>query len=294
MSNIIDGKKIANSICNELSKKLIILKSKYGIIPGLAVLLVGNDPVSEVYVKNKISKCKELGINSFEIQLPENVLQNQLIKKLEFLNNDPKVHGILVQLPLPKHIDTDVIINTIVPNKDVDGFSNINVGRLVNNLPGFVPCTPLGCLQLIKSVRTNLSGLKAVIVGRSSIVGKPMLYLLLQENCTVSIVHSKTVNIEDEVKTADIVVAAVGVPELVNSDWIKPGTIVIDVGINRIIRGKKSMLVGDVNFEKVKDIAEYITPVPGGVGPMTIAYLISNTIKAACISKNIDIDKIII
>ncbi|AIL64726.1 Bifunctional protein FolD protein [Rickettsiales bacterium Ac37b] len=292
MNNIIDGKAIAASVCDEIAKKLLILKNKHGIVPGLAVLLVGNNPASEVYVRNKVKKCKEIGINSFEVQLPENIVQKQLVSKLEFLNNDPKVHGILVQLPLPKHIDSDIIINTIDPNKDVDGFSSVNIGRLVNNLPGFVPCTPLGCLQLIKSVRPNLSGLKAVVIGRSNIVGKPMLHLLLQENCTVSMVHSKTVNIENEVKTADIVIAAVGVPELVTSNWIKPGAIVIDVGINRVIRGGKSMLIGDVKFEDIKDTVYALTPVPGGVGPMTIAYLLNNTVKAACMSKNIDMDQI--
>jgi methylenetetrahydrofolate dehydrogenase (NADP+)/methenyltetrahydrofolate cyclohydrolase len=278
---VIDGKKIAAEFKSKFTKQLIILQEEKKITPGLAVILVGEDPASEVYVRNKLRFTREVGIHSFEFKMPHSILQKNLISKIEHLNNDPKVHGILVQLPLPQHINETAVINAINPDKDVDGFHVSNVGKLATNQEGFVPCTPLGCLRLIKTIQEDLTGLKAVVIGRSNIVGKPMAALLLRENCTITMLHSKSLNIPEEVKQADIVIAAVGIAQFVKGAWIKPGAIVIDVGINRISTPSGTKLIGDVEFEEAIKVAKAITPVPGGVGPMTIISLLENTIKAA-------------
>ena len=253
------------------------LKADKDITPGLAVVLVGDDPASEVYVRNKNKQAKEVGMHSLEFSLPGSIGEAELLAKVQSLNLNPEVHGILVQLPLPKHINESAVINAIHPDKDVDGFHVINAGKLATGQDGFVPCTPLGCLMLLKDTIGDLSGKHAVIIGRSNIVGKPMAALLLKEHCTVTIAHSKTKDLPSVVKQADIVVAAVGKAEMVKGAWLKPGAIVIDVGINRV-SGK---LVGDVDFASCQGIAAAITPVPGGVGPMTIACLLENTLKSA-------------
>lgn len=288
MSIVIDGKKIAKEFRERIKLSVDWLKAHHYITPGLAVVMIGEHPASQIYVRNKVKFSQEVGMNSFEHFLPSNITENNLINKIEYLNNDPKVHGILVQLPLPKHINAKSIINAINPHKDVDGFHVQNIGKLVTGQDGFVSCTPQGCLKLIKKIEPNLQGLKAVIIGRSNIVGKPMAHLLLNENCTVTIAHSKTRNIAAECKTADILIAAVGHPQLVKKDWVKPGSIVIDVGISRIIQPKGIYkLVGDVDFNQVKDLVRAITPVPGGVGPMTIACLLNNTLISAYMTKGI-------
>ncbi|WP_353279632.1 bifunctional methylenetetrahydrofolate dehydrogenase/methenyltetrahydrofolate cyclohydrolase FolD [Wolbachia endosymbiont (group B) of Xanthorhoe designata] len=289
MSIIINGKKIANDLCEELSKKIDILKKEYNVFPCLKVILVGSNPASQVYVRNKQRKAESIGISSETIVLPDSISEDELIKKVNTLNEDPSVHGILVQLPLPKHISASRIINTVSVEKDVDGFHDENVGRLVKGEKNcLIPCTPKGSLHLIKSVENNLSGKNAVIIGRSNIVGKPMFHLLLQENCTVTILHSQSRDLADYCSKADIVVAAVGKPNFVQPDWIKKGAIVIDVGINSINIGNQSKLVGDVDFERVKEKIKAITPVPGGVGPMTIAFLMINTVVAACLQREVD------
>lgn len=279
---IIDGKQVAADLRKSLAVEVAELKTQ-GIVPGLTVVLVGEDPASQVYVRNKVKQTTEVGMVSNEIKLPAETTQEALLAQLQQLNNDPSVHGILVQLPVPKHIDESTIIAAIAPEKDVDGFHAMNSGRLVNGEKGaLVPCTPQGCILLAKQhLGNDLSGKHAVVIGRSNIVGKPVALLLLQENCTVTIAHSRTVNLPDVCKQADIVVAAVGIPEFVQADWVKPGATVIDVGINRIERDGKNKLVGDVNYTPVADIAAGITPVPGGVGPMTIACLLKNTVEAA-------------
>lgn len=290
-ARLIDGKAFAENLRNKIATQVEVLKSKHHITPGLAVVLVGNDPASQVYVRNKGKQTKEVGMNSFEYILPEDTTQKQLIAKVESLNKDSKVHGILVQLPLPKHIDETSIINAIVPEKDVDGFHPVNVGKVTTGQKdAMVSCTPLGCILLINDVLGNdLSGKKALVIGRSNIVGKPVANLLIQQNATVTIAHSRTSNLKEECKQADIIVAAVGKPLLVKGDWIKPGAVIIDVGINRTTQGDGSTkLVGDVDFESAKTIASAITPVPGGVGPMTIACLLQNTLKATCQQKQID------
>jgi methylenetetrahydrofolate dehydrogenase (NADP+)/methenyltetrahydrofolate cyclohydrolase len=287
-STIIDGKKIAEKLNMELSHKIALLGERYHLTPGLAVILVGEDPASDVYVRNKIKYSKQVGIHSFEYRMHGDTSQKMLIAKIEHLNNDPKVHGILIQLPLPKHIDEIAVINSIEPNKDVDGFSSVNAGKLVTGQDGLFPCTPLGCMKLIKLYLKDLCGLKAVIIGRSNIVGKPMANLLLREDCTLTVVHSKTANIINEVSSADILISAAGAPKLVKKEWVKPGAFILDVGITRVSLGDgNTRLVGDVDFDNVKDITSYITPVPGGVGPMTIACLLENTMKAACRLRNI-------
>jgi len=291
-AKIIDGKAFAENLRKEIAQKVKKLKDKHGITPGLAVVLVGEDPASQVYVRNKGKQTKEVGMNSYEFKLPDNILQKELLDQIIKLNNDPNIHGILVQLPLPKGLDETAIINTIKPEKDVDGFSIANVGKMVTGQKsGMIPCTPMGCMMLIKDTIGDLTGKNAIVIGRSNIVGKPIAQLLLQENCTVTMAHSRTSNLEAECKRADIVVSAVGVEEIVRGSWIKPGAIVIDVGINRVQTCDGNYkLAGDVCFEEVSKVAGAITPVPGGVGPMTIACLLSNTVKAACLQNGVDIE----
>lgn len=280
-TKIIDGKAFAAKLRSDIAKRVAALKAEKNITPGLAVILVGEDPASEVYVRNKGKQTLEVGMNSYEFKLPANTTQDALLAKVKELNADNNVHGILVQLPLPKHIHEDTVINTITPEKDVDGFHILNSGKLATGQDGFVPCTPLGCWMMLRDHFGDLSGKHAVIIGRSNIVGKPMASLLLKENCTITIVHSRTKDLPAMVKQADIVVAAVGRPNMVKGDWIKPGAVVIDVGINRIEVDGKTKLVGDVATEECMGIAAAITPVPGGVGPMTIACLLENTYKSA-------------
>ena len=272
---IIDGKKEAQLLRDEIKKEIDSIKSKNNKVPGLAVILIGDFAPSQIYVKNKEKNAKEVGIYSEVIRYPKEVLEQEVLKKIRALNDNDAVSGILVQLPLPSQINKEKIINAIDPLKDVDGFHPINVGNLSSGYNATVPCTPLGCLLLIKTIEPNLSGKHAVIIGRSNLNGKPMAQLLLKENCTVTIVHSKTKNLKIECLKADILVAGVGVPNLVKSDWVKKDSIVIDVGINKM--GDK--IVGDVEFETVKEKVKAITPVPGGVGPMTIACLLKNTLE---------------
>jgi methylenetetrahydrofolate dehydrogenase (NADP+)/methenyltetrahydrofolate cyclohydrolase len=281
MATIIDGKALAALIVKEVGKDVASFEKQYNIKPGLAVVLVGEDPASQVYVRNKVLRANESGLNSIERKLPADVDQPTLNKVVDELNQDPAVHGILVQLPLPEHLDEEYIINAIAPEKDVDGFHPVNVGRLNSGQETLTPCTPLGCLIMLQRELGDLTGKNAVIIGRSNIVGKPMAALLLQQSCTVTIVHSRTRDIEKIVKQGDIVVAAVGRSEMVKSHWIKPGAAVIDVGINAIEVDGKRKLVGDVDFADVEPVAGAITPVPGGVGPMTIACLMKNTLTAA-------------
>ena len=282
-ADIIDGKAFAANLRETIAKQVAILKDKHNLTPGLAVVIVGEDPASQIYVRNKNKSTLEAGMNSFEHKLPEETSEADLLALVEKLNNDPAVHGILVQLPLPKHINESAVIDAINPAKDVDGFHVINSGLLATGGDAIVPCTPLGCLLMLQDKLGNMSGLDAVVVGRSNIVGKPMAQLLLNESCTVTIAHSRTKNLPDVVGRADIVVAAVGRPEIIKGDWIKPGATVIDVGINRIATDEgKSRIVGDVEFAAAAERAGAITPVPGGVGPMTIACLLKNTVTAAC------------
>jgi methylenetetrahydrofolate dehydrogenase (NADP+)/methenyltetrahydrofolate cyclohydrolase len=286
-AKIIDGKAFAAGLRGRIGDAVATLKAEKGLTPGLAVVLVGENPASEVYVRNKNKQTLEAGMNSFEHKLPAETRQDELLALVQRLNEDPAVNGILVQLPLPEQIDEQAVINAINPDKDVDGFHVINAGRLMTaakgSAPALVPCTPLGCLMLLKDQLGDLSGLRAVIVGRSNIVGKPMAQLLLQESCTVTIAHSRTKDLPGVCREADILVAAVGRPHMVKGDWIKPGATVIDVGINRIeAEGGKTRLVGDVDTEAAKQVAGAVTPVPGGVGPMTIAVLLANTVTAAC------------
>ena len=289
--NIIDGKAFSERIREKVKSHVDNLKTNHDIVPGLAVVLVGEDPASKVYVKNKGIQTKKAGMNSYEYKLEETVDEKTLLELVKKLNDDPNVHGILCQLPLPKHLNEDMIINTIKPSKDVDGFHISNVGLLNTGQKSLVPCTPLGCLMLLREFVGNLEGKKATVIGRSNIVGKPMFNLLLSENCTVTVVHSKTKNIEEICKTSDIIVAAVGRPNFVKSSWIKQGAVIIDVGINRVNieeNGEtKSKLIGDVDFENCSKFANAITPVPGGVGPMTIACLLANTLVACCRSNNL-------
>ena len=281
MAFLIDGKQISQQVIEETAANVAEFQSTYGIKPGLAVVLVGEDPASQVYVRNKVKRAEEVGLNSIEHRLSATCTQLTLNTLVDDLNADPKVHGILVQLPLPAHLNEAEIIAAISPEKDVDGFHPLNVGALACGEASLVPCTPLGCMIMLKTVHQDLSGKNAVVIGRSNIVGKPMAALLLQENCTVTIVHSRTKNIEAVCAQADIVVAAIGRPEFVSADWIKPGATVIDVGINAIECDGRRKLVGDVDFASVEPIAAAITPVPGGVGPMTIACLMKNTLTAA-------------
>ena len=271
---LIDGKKIAAELREELRVEVLELKAKYNKIPGLTVILIGDMAPSQIYVRNKEKSANEVGLKSEVIKYPEAVEEKTILDKIEELNKDESISGILVQLPLPKHIDKQKVIETIAPSKDVDGFHPMNVGNLSSGYESSVPCTPLGCYLMIKKIEPNLSGKKAVMVGRSNLNGKPMAQLLLKENCTVTITHSKTKDLKAECLEADILVAAVGIPELVKADWVKKDAIVIDVGINKTEKG----LVGDVAFDEVSKVAKALTPVPGGVGPMTIACLLKNTI----------------
>ncbi|MEA3291579.1 MAG: bifunctional methylenetetrahydrofolate dehydrogenase/methenyltetrahydrofolate cyclohydrolase FolD [Pseudomonadota bacterium] len=285
MAEIIDGKGFAAGLRGRIANAVEEIKTAQGVTPGLAVVLVGDDPASRIYVRNKEKQTLECGMTSFEHHLPAGTSEGELLQLVEKLNNDPTVHGILVQLPLPPQIDSSRVIDAIDPAKDVDGFHVQNVGRLVVGDPGgMVSCTPLGCMMLLKDQRGDLTGLDAVVVGRSNIVGKPMAVLLLEQHCTVTIAHSRTRDLPDLCRRADVLVAAVGRAEMIKGTWIKPGATVIDVGINRIDAGEgKTRLVGDVEFAQAEKVAGAITPVPGGVGPMTIACLLHNTVKAACI-----------
>jgi methylenetetrahydrofolate dehydrogenase (NADP+)/methenyltetrahydrofolate cyclohydrolase len=281
-ATIIDGKAIAEALRREVAAGVAALKEERGITPGLAVVLVGEDPASQVYVRTKAKATRDAGMLSFEHKLPADTPEAALLALIGDLGRDREVHGILVQLPLPRHIDSKKVIEAIEPAKDVDGFHPVNVGRLASGAKALVPCTPTGCLMLAKSVEPRLEGLEAVVVGRSNIVGKPVAQLLLNENCTVTIAHSRTRDLPGVVRRADLVVAAVGRPEMVRGSWIKPGAIVIDVGIQRVAGSDgKGRLVGDVAFAEVAQVARAITPVPGGVGPMTVACLLRNTLEAA-------------
>ena len=271
---LIDGKKIAAELREELKEEVAELKTKYNKVPGLTVILIGDMAPSQIYVRNKEKSANEVGLKSEVIRYPDTVEEKTILEKIEELNNDENISGILVQLPLPKHIDKQKVIETITPSKDVDGFHPMNVGNLSSGYESSVPCTPLGCYLMIKKIEPNLSGKKAVVVGRSNLNGKPMTQLLLKENCTVTITHSRTKDLKAECLEADIIIAAVGIPELVKGDWVKKDAIVIDVGINKTENG----LVGDVAFDEVSKVAKALTPVPGGVGPMTIACLLKNTV----------------
>jgi len=295
-ATILDGKAFAATIREQVAGHVARLKKDHGLTPGLAVVLVGADPASQVYVRSKGRQTAEAGMNSYEHKLDAGTAQADLLALIDTLNADPEVHGILVQLPLPGHIDAERVINAIAPAKDVDGFHISNVGLLGTGQKSMVPCTPLGCLMMLRAHHGSLSGLDAVVLGRSNIVGKPMAQLLLGESCTVTIAHSRTRDLPDVVRRADIVVAAVGRPEMVPGEWIRPGATVIDVGINRIEAPEKgtnedgspkTRLVGDCHFESCAAVAGAITPVPGGVGPMTIACLLANTTTAACRANNL-------
>ncbi|MEP2641965.1 bifunctional methylenetetrahydrofolate dehydrogenase/methenyltetrahydrofolate cyclohydrolase FolD [Roseobacter sp.] len=285
-AKIIDGKAFAATVRGKVAQHVASLKDAHGITPGLAVVLVGEDPASQVYVRSKGKLTVEVGMKSVEHKLDADTTQADLLAIIDQLNTDPAIHGILVQLPLPDHLNEDLVINAIAPEKDVDGFHISNVGLLGTGQKSMVPCTPLGCLMMLRDYHGSLSGMNAVVIGRSNIVGKPMAQLLLGDSCTVTIAHSRTKDLPDVVRGADIVVAAVGRPQMVPGDWIKPGATVIDVGINRLDapeRGPgKTRLVGDVDYDSCAAVAGAITPVPGGVGPMTIACLLANTVTACC------------
>ncbi len=287
MAKIIDGKAYAEGLRGRIAKAVAELKAKHGLIPGLAVVLVGEDPASKVYVANKAKQTVEAGMNSWEHKLPASTAETDLLALIGKLNNDPACHGILVQLPLPKHIDSTKVLGAVNPAKDVDGFHVINVGKLSTGQDSLVACTPVGSVMLAKDALGKLDGIEAVVIGRSNIVGKPVAQLLLAENCTVTIAHSKTRDLPAVVRRADLVIAAVGRAEMVKGDWLKPGACVIDVGINRIERDGKAKLVGDCEFASCEKVAGSITPVPGGVGPMTIACLLHNTVRAACALRGI-------
>lgn len=282
-AEIIDGKAFAAKVRARVAAQVTELKKNHNLTPGLAVVLAGEDPASQVYVRNKNRSTLEAGMKSEEIRLSETVSQEEVLAVVSRLNEDPSIHGILVQLPLPDQVDETAVLDAIDPSKDVDGFHVINTGRQAVGLPAMVPCTPLGCIMMLKDKLGDLAGLNAVVVGRSNIVGKPMANLLLQESCTVTIAHSKTRDLPAVCRNADILVAAVGRPEMIRGGWVRPGATVIDVGINRIEgENGKTKLVGDVCFPEVAEVAKAITPVPGGVGPMTIACLLANTVTAAC------------
>jgi len=288
-ATVIDGKAFAATVRGQVATHVARIKADHGITPGLAVVLVGEDPASQVYVRSKGKLTVEVGMNSYEHKLDAETSQADLLALIAQLNADPDVHGILVQLPLPKHLNEDLVINAIDPAKDVDGFHISNVGLLGTGQKSMVPCTPLGCLMMLRTHHGSLSGMEAVVIGRSNIVGKPMAQLLLGDSCTVTVAHSRTRDLADIVRRADIVVAAVGRPQMVSGDWIKPGATVIDVGINRIDKPDGgTRLVGDVDYDSCAQVAGAITPVPGGVGPMTIACLLANTLTACCRSAGLD------
>ncbi|MFT8885866.1 MAG: bifunctional methylenetetrahydrofolate dehydrogenase/methenyltetrahydrofolate cyclohydrolase FolD [Acetobacter papayae] len=281
-ADIIDGKAFAATLRQKVATQVTRLKAEYGIVPGLAVVMVGENPASTIYVRNKERMTAEVGMNGHAFRLPADASETELLNLIGRLNADTAIHGILVQLPLPAHMDARKVINTITPEKDVDGFHVVNAGLLATGQEAMVPCTPLGCLMLLRDRLGSLAGYKALVVGASNIVGKPMAQLLLAEKCTVSIAHSRTRDLEAEVRQAEILVVAAGRAELIPGEWIRPGAVVIDVGINRIERDDKAVLVGDVAFEEAAKVAGAITPVPGGVGPMTIACLLANTLTACC------------
>jgi methylenetetrahydrofolate dehydrogenase (NADP+) / methenyltetrahydrofolate cyclohydrolase len=288
VAQIIDGKEIAAKVRAEVAAEVARLQKEHGVKPGLAVVLVGEDAASKVYVANKAKQTVEVGMNSWEHRLPAETPEADVLALVDKLNNDPACHGILVQLPLPKHINSEKVLNSINPDKDVDGFHPVNVGRLWVGERALVPCTPTGSVILAKTVHSSLTGFDAVVIGRSNIVGKPVAALLLRENCTVTVAHSRTKNIENVVKGADLVIAAVGIPEMVKASWIKPGATIIDVGINRVpSENGKTKLVGDVAYEECAKVAGAITPVPGGVGPMTIACLLRNAAQAAAMQAGV-------
>lgn len=287
-AKIIDGAAHAKALRAELAAEVARLRAEHGLKPGLAVVLVGEDPASQVYVRNKVRFADEAGMASRDVRLPAEASQEEVVATVRRLNADPEIHGILVQMPLPRQIDAGAVIAAIDPAKDVDGFHDVNAGRLLSGRPGLVPCTPLGIVRLLRASIGNLAGLEAVVVGRSNIVGKPMAVLLLREDCTVTVAHSRTRDLEEVCRRADILVAAVGRPEMVRGDWVKPGATVIDVGINRVEREGKTKLVGDVAFAEARAVAGAITPVPGGVGPMTIACLLANTLRAACVQSGVE------
>lgn len=280
MKTLIDGKRLGEVTLLRVAEDTRAFEGSWGISPGLAVVLVGNDPASEIYVRRKMHQCGRAGIRSFEHKLRDDISQGELLTLIDKLNADRSVHGILVQLPLPKHIDADRVLNRIDPSKDVDGFHPVNVGRLSTGSKGLIPCTPLGCMRLLETVVEDFRGMKAVVIGKSNIVGKPIALLLLERECTVTVTHIYTRDLPQIVRTADILVAAAGKPHLVRGDWVKPGAIVIDVGINRITENGIVKIVGDVKLDEMAHAAA-ITPVPGGVGPMTIACLMENTMRAA-------------
>ena len=290
-ATVIDGKAFAATVRGKVAEHVARLKEGHGITPGLAVVLVGEDPASQVYVRSKGKQTVEVGMNSYEHKLDADTSEADLLALIDQLNNDPDVHGILVQLPLPGHLNEDLVINSIEPAKDVDGFHISNVGLLGTGQKSMVPCTPLGCLMMLRDHHGSLTGMNAVVIGRSNIVGKPMANLLLKDSCTVTIAHSRTKDIQAVCRTADILVAAVGRPEMVTGDWVKPGATVIDVGINRIDAPEKgegkTRLVGDVDYASAAEVAGAITPVPGGVGPMTIACLLANTVTACSRAHNL-------
>jgi methylenetetrahydrofolate dehydrogenase (NADP+) / methenyltetrahydrofolate cyclohydrolase len=287
MARAIDGKAIAEDLRRRVQGAVEQLKSEHGFTPGLAVVLVGDNPASRVYVANKARHTADVGMKSFEHRLPATTSEAELLALVNRLNNDPEVDGILIQLPLPKQIGSETVINAVNPDKDVDGFHVINAGRLATGQDAMVPCTPVGCVILAKTVLGTLEGLEAVVVGRSNIVGKPVSQLLLQDNATVTIAHSRTRDLRAVCRRADLLIAAVGKPRLVKRDWLKPGATVIDVGINRIEENGKGRIVGDCDYEDCAKVAGHITPVPGGVGPMTIACLLANTVKAACLARGL-------
>lgn len=291
-ARILDGAAIGREIRAEVAARVAELAAR-GRVPGLAVVLVGEDPASQVYVRSKGKACAEAGMHSETIRLPREASEAELLAVIDRLNADPAIHGMLVQLPVPKHIRTDTVLRRIDPAKDVDGFHPVNIGRLASDAPALAPCTPSGCVILAKSVCSDLSGLEAVVIGRSNIVGKPVAQLLLAENATVTVAHSKTNDLPAVCRRADLLVAAIGRAEMVRGNWIKPGATVIDVGINRVPRdGGKSRIVGDVAYAEAAQVAGAITPVPGGVGPMTIACLLLNTLRAACAQKGLPAPKV--
>ena len=293
-ARIIDGKALAADVQEKVAAAVAQLRLEHDVTPGLAVVLVGDDPASRVYVRNKSKRTLKAGMKSFEYHLPADTSEKALLERIRLLNDAPEVHGILVQLPLPKQIDPARVIDAIDPHKDVDGFHVINAGRLAVGRPALVPCTPLGCVLLARQVHESLEGLEAVIIGRSNIVGKPLAQLLLRENCTVTVAHSRTRDLPAVARRADLLIAAVGRAELVRGSWIKPGATVIDVGINRVeTTDGKARLVGDVAFDEAKAVAGAITPVPGGVGPMTIAMLLVNTVRAACQQRGLPVPRVL-